>query len=498
VSELQLPWLELAVLTSLVGAALVSSCRDSERAQQRSVLFKCLILLWTVGAWIDFLLLGATEAQFRMVLAGDFPGADLFLIDRLSAPLLPLASILYLATAVATMRTKARRFSFSASLFSEAILLTTLSCRSPWLLVALLAASTIPPLLELKSRGRPVRVFVLHMGVSIALMVAGQALLSLQNVSSASALVGVSLLTAGLLIRCGVFPLHVWIGDLFEHATFGTALLFVTPMVGAYAALRLVLPIAPEWMLRGIGLLSLFTAVYAAGMTLVQREARRFFCYLFLSHSSLVLVGLETGTPIALTGGLSVWLSASLSLAGLGLTLRSMEARLGRLSLACYHGLYEHTPMLAAFFLLTGLASVGFPGTFGFVGTELLVEGVVQVYPYVGTAVFLAAALNGIAVLQAFFRVFTGGRHAASISLRSRTAERLAVLALTALILIGGLFPQPGILSRHRAATQLVEARQQIQPVSVPSRVARHAAAAKDRRQQQLPVQAEVKAIYRN
>ena len=115
--------------------------------------------------------------------------------------------------------------------------------------------------------------------------------------------------------------------DLFEHATFGTALLFVTPLVGAYAAVRLVLPIAPDWVLRSIGLLSLATAVYAAGMALIQRDARRFFCYLFLSHSALVLVGLEMVTPIGLTGALCVWLSVALAMGGFGLTLRALESR---------------------------------------------------------------------------------------------------------------------------------------------------------------------------
>jgi NADH-quinone oxidoreductase subunit M len=210
--------------------------------------------------------------------------------------------------------------------------------------------------------------------------------------------------------------------------------------------------------------MSLLTAVYAAGMALVQREARRFYCYLFLSHSSLVLVGLEIATPIGLTGALSVWLSAGLAVAGFGLTLRSMEARAGRLSLTAYHGFYEHTPMLAAFFLLTGLASVGFVGTFGFVATELLVQGTVEAYPLVGMTVVFAAALNGIAVVQAYFRVFTGTRHYASIPLRSRLPERLAVLTLTALILGYGLVAQPGISSRYRAARGLVNSRRGLSP----------------------------------
>jgi len=474
VSALHFPWLELAILSALFGAIWVGRLRESEQAQRASVFFKCLALLCTAGAWLDFIGLHTFEAHDRWDLLSDSLGSDALVIDELSAPLLPLAALLHLATAVATMRTKAKRFSFAGSLAAEAILLATLSCRDPWGIVALLAAGTILPFRELRSRGKPTRVYVLHIGLYVALLIAGQALISLSSVgwavptNSESAwwaqptlrsTLGAALLAAAVLIRSGVFPLHVWMTDLFEHATFGTALLFVTPMVGAYAAVRLVLPVAPDWMLQSIALLSLFTAVYAAGMALVQREARRFFCYLFLSHSSLVLVGLEIATPVGLTGALSLWLSVGLALSGFGLTLRSMEARTGRLSLAEYHGLYEHTPILASFFLLTGLASVGFPGTFGFVGMELLVEGVVELYPLVGMAVVVAAALNGIAVVQAYFRVFTGTKHVASISLRSRMPERLAVLALAALILGGGLFPQPGISSRHHAATQLAESR---------------------------------------
>ena len=473
-SALHFPWLELAILSALFGAIWVGRLRESEQAQRASVFFKCLALLCTAGAWLDFIGLHTFEAHDRWDLLSDSLGSDALVIDELSAPLLPLAALLHLATAVATMRTKAKRFSFAGSLAAEAILLATLSCRDPWGIVALLAAGTILPFRELRSRGKPTRVYVLHIGLYVALLIAGQALISLSSVgwavptNSESAwwaqptlrsTLGAALLAAAVLIRSGVFPLHVWMTDLFEHATFGTALLFVTPMVGAYAAVRLVLPVAPDWMLQSIALLSLFTAVYAAGMALVQREARRFFCYLFLSHSSLVLVGLEIATPVGLTGALSLWLSVGLALSGFGLTLRSMEARTGRLSLAEYHGLYEHTPILASFFLLTGLASVGFPGTFGFVGMELLVEGVVELYPLVGMAVVVAAALNGIAVVQAYFRVFTGTKHVASISLRSRMPERLAVLALAALILGGGLFPQPGISSRHHAATQLAESR---------------------------------------
>jgi NADH-quinone oxidoreductase subunit M len=161
------------------------------------------------------------------------------------------------------------------------------------------------------------------------------------------------------------------------------------------------------------------------------------------------------------------------------LTLRALESRTGRLSLAGYHGLYEQMPNLAAFFLLTGLASIGFPGTIGFVGAELLVEGAVNVSAMEGMLVLAVAALNGIAVLQVYFRLFTGTRHVTSISLRGRWPERAAVMLLTALILGGGLIPQPGVANRYHAASEVLSRRQRtlersdVAPVS--QNTARHA-----------------------
>jgi NADH-quinone oxidoreductase subunit M len=149
-----------------------------------------------------------------------------------------------------------------------------------------------------------------------------------------------------------------------------------------------------------------------------------------------------------------------LSLGGFGLTLRALEARFGRLSLSEYRGLYEHSPTLAVCFLLTGLASVGFPGTVGFVSSELLVDGAVDANLLAGLAVVLTAAINGLAVMRAYFILFTGARHGSTVSLGITPRERFAVLTLTALVLGGGLFPQPGVVSRQQAAEIILRDRE--------------------------------------
>ena len=459
-SELRFPWLEAAILFPIIGALWVGGFKNPDRARRSALVFSGLTLLFASGAWWDFGFLHTFEAHDRWDVAEWLFHRDVFVIDELSAPLLPLGALLYFLTKLATLRTKVRRFSFAWALASEAVLLATFACRQPWAVIGLLVLGAVPPLIEMNRRGKPTRVYTIHMGLFTALLVIGQALVDFEGSGRLHSTVAVLVLAFAVLLRSGMAPLHCWLTDLFEQASFGTALLFVTPMVGAYGAMRLVLPIAPDWAIQMISIVSLLTALYAAGMTLVQTDVRRFFCYLFLSHSSLVLVGLETATPVGLTGALCLWLSVGLAMAGFGLTLRSVEARSGSLGLHEFHGLYERMPRQAAFFLLTGLAAIGFPGTIGFVAVELLVKGAIDVSTFAGVAVVVITALNGLAVLLAYFRVFTGRRHQSSIDLTIRPPERFAVLVLTLLIVGGGLLPQPGVASRYHAAMRLVADRQ--------------------------------------
>lgn len=447
------PWLEAAVLLPLIGALIVGRLRNSETARSLALGFSGAAFCCAILAWQQFAFGRTTPPDLLHDWSAGKVGLSL---DALSAPLVPLTALLFALTTLVTLRTKIRRFSFAWSLFSEAVVLATLASHQPWLIIALLAIGTVPPYLELRARGKPVRAYVLHMGLFIGLLVTGQWLVAAAAPGSQLSLWTMLPLAIAVLIRSGVAPFHCWVTDLFEHASFGTALLFVTPIVGAYACVRLVLPLATDDVLRMLGWFALVTAVYAAGMSLVQREARRFFCYIFLSHSALVLVGLVTTSPIGLTGALCMWLSIGLSLAGFGLTLRVLEARHGRLSLTGYHGAYENTPILGICFLITGMASVGFPGSFGFIGAELLVDGAVTTAAYVGVAVVVAAAINGIAVMKAYFLLFTGRKQPATVPLAVSGREWFAVLTLVALIIGGGVYPHPGVASRYAAAQQLL------------------------------------------
>lgn len=451
------PWLEASIVICIIGAIGVACMRDVQRAAHWSLGLTLLSFVCTLIGAVGFFGVNAGLGNDTQSMQDAIAPMRILAFDDLNAPLIPCVALLHFMTVLATPRTKMPRFSFAWLLAAGAVRLATFSCIDPWVLVLLLIAGTAPPLFELMNRGKPVRIYLLHMALCVALLLLGGIMMQADlEIDRAWATVP---LVLAILIRSGTAPAHVWLTDLFENATFGTALLIATPIVAVLATIRLVLPSAPDWVLQSVSVVSLATAAYAAGMAIVQRETRRFFAFLFLSHASLVLVGLELVTSISLTGALCLWFSVILSLSGLGLTLRALEARFGRLPLTDYQGLYRHAPALALCFLITGLASVGFPGTLGFVSAELLVDGAIEANLYVGIAVVLVGALNGIAIVRAYFLLFTGTQHGATVPLNITLRERIAVLTLAALMVGGGLFPQPGVANRHAAAEAILKDR---------------------------------------
>ena len=145
-----------------------------------------------------------------------------------------------------------RRYSFTWSLTAATIRLAAFSCREPWVLIGFLSASTVPAYFELASRGRPTRVFVIHMTVFVGLLVLGWTAVEVGGREmTPSGWATVPLLLA-ILVRCGTVPAHCWVTDWFEHATFGIAILIRRPAGRRLCRLRLVSPMAPAGSLHGL------------------------------------------------------------------------------------------------------------------------------------------------------------------------------------------------------------------------------------------------------
>jgi NADH-quinone oxidoreductase subunit M len=111
-----------------------------------------------------------------------------------------------------------------------------------------------------------------------------------------------------------------------------------------------------------------------------------------------------------------------------------------------------------------GLACTGFPGTLGFIGQELLLDGAVDVFPVMGFAIVIASALTGLAVLRMYFSLFCGRSDPLahpSLRLGSRPREAWTFVALVIALLGLGLAPRPLVDSRFDAGNEILRLRQE-------------------------------------
>jgi NADH-quinone oxidoreductase subunit M len=386
-------------------------------------------------------------------------------INALSSVLLPFAAALWLLTVAVTPRASLDRIGLRRTALATLITLASFVTESGVILWLLSAASVWTFLWALSDRAhqKQRRIVSTYLGVSTLIFGGGIALLTGPGAGHARLeTAGMWLIVIAALVRKGIIPFHAWVPEVFDHGSLGPAILFNAPQVGAYVTVVLIVPRATPEMLRVIALLALGTAVYGAALALVQTSARRACGYLFMSQSALVMAGLDCTSAGALAGGLLLWLSAGLAFAGLARCVLVLEARRGRLDLTMYHGGYERMPLLAISFLCMGLACTGFPGTLGFVGQELLVNGAVDAFPVMGFAVVVASALTGLAVVRMYFSLFCGRPSAPSHSgVRFGLARREAWTFITLVIalIVLGIAPRPLVDSRFAASDDILRLR---------------------------------------
>src|SRR5437763_9949949 len=97
----ELPWLELSIGASLLGALIVSQMRNPNRAYRWGLAFSAGALTCSVLAWLSFYL-GAPQAVVEgWSVQPRLFGRVLLRLDELSAPLVPAVALLHFLTALA-------------------------------------------------------------------------------------------------------------------------------------------------------------------------------------------------------------------------------------------------------------------------------------------------------------------------------------------------------------------------------------------------------------
>ncbi len=206
---------------------------------------------------------------------------------------------------------------------------------------------------------------------------------------------------ASFAVKVPMWPVHTWLPDAHVEApTAGSVILAgVLLKMGGYGFLRFSIPMLPEasqLFTPLIFTLSVVAIIYTSLVALAQDNMKKLIAYSSVAHMGIVTMGTFTFNQQGLQGAIFTMLSHGIVSAALFLCVGVVYDRMHTLMIDRYGGLVHRMPLYAFVFMVFTLASVGLPGTSGFVGEILSLVGAFQASTWVAflatTGIILGAA----------------------------------------------------------------------------------------------------------
>jgi len=190
-------------------------------------------------------------------------------------------------------------------------------------------------------------------------------------------------LMAGFAVKVPLFPLHTWLPLAHTEApTAGSVVLAgVLLKLGTFAIFTLAIPMAPLAAVTYapvVAVLAIIGCIYGGLICWVQTDVKKLVAYSSVAHLGFCILGMFAFNVAGLQGSVLYMINHGLSTGAMFLCIGMMYERYHTRNMAEIGGLAMKMPIWASFFVLFTMASVGLPGTNGFVSEFLCVLGAFQ------------------------------------------------------------------------------------------------------------------------
>ena len=254
-----------------------------------------------------------------------------------------------------------------------------------------------------------------------------------------------------LAIKIPLFPFHTWLPDAYTEAPTATTFVLSAIMakIGVYAVIRLVVPVFDEQFAR-FAILFAYSGVigmmYCGLAAITQKDFKRMLAFSSASHMGIIAVGVFCMNVQALTGSIYQIVAHATSTGVLFLFAGILEERTKTRTIDDLGGIAAKAPIFALFFAIAMLASVGLPGTSGFIGEFMIILGAIKFNVAIGVLAGTTLVIGVCYMLWMFQRTFFMKSNATTADFKDlNLIECLVFLPVILLILVMGIYPQPFI-----------------------------------------------------
>jgi len=268
---------------------------------------------------------------------------------------------------------------------------------------------------------------------------------------------------ASFAVKMPMWPVHTWLPDAHVQApTAGSVILAgVLLKMGGYGFLRFSLPMFPDatndlaWIVFG---LSLIAVIYTSLVALVQSDMKKLIAYSSVAHMGFVTIGIFTLNQQGIEGSIFQMLSHGIVSAALFLCVGVVYDRLHTREIDRYGGLSINMKRYAVIFVIFTMASVGLPGTSGFVGEVLVLFGAFEYNSWVAFFASFGVVLGAAYMLWLTRRLIFGDLVKDDVKAMPDLSARemLMFLPLIAVVFWMGIYPNSFLEPMHKSVEKLM------------------------------------------
>ncbi|MCR6631765.1 MAG: NADH-quinone oxidoreductase subunit M [Magnetospirillum sp.] len=269
---------------------------------------------------------------------------------------------------------------------------------------------------------------------------------------------------ASFAVKVPMWPVHTWLPDAHVEApTAGSVILAgVLLKMGGYGFLRFSVPMFPfatEYFTPFVYTLSIVAVVYTSLVALVQEDMKKLIAYSSVAHMGYVTIGTFSMTTQGVEGSIFQMLSHGVVSGALFLCVGVVYDRMHTREIARYGGLATRMPKYALVFMFMTMASVGLPGTSGFVGEFLVLLGVFQVNTWVALFAASGLILGACYMLYLYRRVVFGRltRDDLKDILDMSPREVAMFVPIIVMVIWMGVYPNTFLEPMHASVAKLID-----------------------------------------
>jgi NADH-quinone oxidoreductase subunit M len=254
-------------------------------------------------------------------------------------------------------------------------------------------------------------------------------------------------------IKVPMFPFHTWLPDAHVQAPTGGSVILAAVLLkmGTYGFLRFAMPLFPlasHWAGPSIAVVAIIGIIYGAYCAWVQKDVKKLVAYSSVSHLGFVMLGIFSVTQQGVAGAILQMVNHGISTGALFLLVGVIYDRRHTRLLSEFGGLAKVMPLYTLLFVIVAMSSVGLPGTNGFIGEFMILNGAFLshelVNPFVltlfaATGVILAAIYMLHATLKMFWGPLENAENQQLADVGGR--ELTTLLPLVAFVFLLGFFP---------------------------------------------------------